>query len=273
MATSTGKESPIDPEVQAYLNRIVATLEEALGAGLVGVYLHGSLAMGGFTPGRSDVDVLAVCAEPLSTKQGVELGEALDAIPRPPSGGNLEFSLVTEAEARRPSSKPSFEVHVSTHEEPSVVDGHGRPGDEDLTVHFAVARARGRALFGPEPGDLFPEPERGSLIHAFLGDIEWARKQGAAGWEGHDQPELASTTYLILNAARARRYLETGELGSKVEGAAWLERRDPDPDVNALLDAALAFQLGDLPRRPDGPSVEAFVDGVEAILRREIGGA
>lgn len=53
--------------------------------------------------------------------------------------------------------------------------------------------------------------------------------------------------YRVLNAARCWRYLDTGDLGSKVEGPLWLQRRDPDPDVHALLDAALAVQRGATP--------------------------
>jgi hypothetical protein len=55
--------------------------------------------------------------------------------------------------------------------------------------------------------------------------------------------------------------------GSKVEGAAWLERRDPDPDTRALLDAALAYQRGGIPDQPDERTVSGFVERVEAMLR------
>lgn len=265
-----GRAAPIDPDIQAYLDRVVAALKEELGAGLVGVCLHGSLAMGAFVPGRSDIDVLAVCGDPLSSQHSRATGAVLDAIPRPRSAGELEFSLVTEAEAREASAKPAFEVHVSTHEVDSVVDGHDRPGDEDLVIHFAMARARGRALLGPEPNDLFPEPDRPSLVRAFLSDLELARRHGAAWWEGHDMPELTSIAYRVLNAARSWRYLETGELGSKVEGAAWLGHAHPSPNVRTLLDAALAFQRGQVPPLPEGRMVESFVDKVEAMLRREM---
>jgi hypothetical protein len=84
-------------------------------------------------------------------------------------------------------------------------------------------------------------------------------------------PELSSMAYRVLNAARSWRYLETGDLGSKLEGAAWLELRAPNPDVHAVVGAAIAFQRGEVPRRPDGPMVDAFVDRVEAMLREEIG--
>lgn len=258
------------PEVQQYLDRVVSTLREHLGAELVGVYLHGSLAMGAFTPGQSDIDLLAVCAAPLPLERRASLGPALAAIPRPPSGGDLELSLVTEVSARTPSAAPWFEVHVSTHEEPSVVDGADRPGDEDLVIHFAMARERGQALIGPEPADVFTAPDRVTLIRAFLSDMAWASEHGAAGWEGHYLPEFAAVTYRVLNAARSWRYLETGDLGSKVEGGAWLERRIPDPDVHALLEAAMTFQQGNVPDLPDEQAVNAFVDRVESMLRRAI---
>ena len=70
----------------------------------------------------------SVCAEPLHRERRMVLGEALAVIPTPPSGGDLEFSLVTEAAVRARSAAPSFEVHVNTHEEPFVVYGSDRPG-------------------------------------------------------------------------------------------------------------------------------------------------
>jgi hypothetical protein len=82
--------------------------------------------------------------------------------------------------------------------------------------------------------------------------------------------ELASMAYQLLNAARCWRYLESGELGSKVEGAAWLERRDPDPDIRGLLDAALAYHQGGISNHPDERMVSDFVERVEAMLRAAV---
>ena len=147
-----------------------------------------------------------------------------------------------------------------------VVDGHDRPGHNDLATDFAMTRARGRSLYGPEPADTFPESDRALLIRAFREDQRVARSEGAAWWEGHDLPESASMAYLVLNGARTLRYLETGELGSKAEGAAWLEQHDPDPDVHALLAAALTYQRGAVPDQRDGRALDAFLDRVEAAL-------
>ena len=97
----------VHPEVQSYLDQVVSTLTIHVGAELIGVYLHGSLAMGAFHPGRSDIDILAVCAEPLHRERRIFLSEALAVIPTPPSGGDLEFSLVTEAAVRTLLPHPS----------------------------------------------------------------------------------------------------------------------------------------------------------------------
>jgi predicted nucleotidyltransferase len=257
-------------DLDEYLGRVVSALRTELGTELVGVYLHGSLAMDAFTPGRGDIDVLAVCAAPLNAERVRSLGEALVAIPVPPSSVGLEFSLITEAAAGMPSVAPPFEVHVS-HEKPFVMDGHDRPGDEDLPLHFAMARARGVSLAGPPPSDVFFEPDEAVLIRSMRSDVETARSEGVAWWEDHDLPASASMAYQVLNGARCLRYLETGELGSKAEGGVWLQERDPDPEVRALMDAALVYQRGGAPKHPDDRVLEGFLDRVVSSLREAAG--
>jgi streptomycin 3"-adenylyltransferase len=229
------------------------------------------VATGTYQPGRSDVDVLAVCRNPLGRAERRTLGEALSTLTRS-SSAELEFSLITEEAARSASSAPPFEVHVSTHDE-RIVDGADRPGDPDLVVHFAMVRVRGYALTGPDPKALFREPERKWVLHSLLDDLRWARDEGAAAWEGHPMPELASMAYRVLNAARTGRYVETGEVGSKIEGAAWARERDQDERDVALIDAALAYQLGGTPDVPDDAAVEAFVGRVEAMLESSLADA
>jgi streptomycin 3"-adenylyltransferase len=46
--------------ISTWVNRIIDSYRAILKDNLVGFYLHGSLAMGCFNPGQSDVDFLAV---------------------------------------------------------------------------------------------------------------------------------------------------------------------------------------------------------------------
>jgi predicted nucleotidyltransferase len=56
------------------LQQLTSTSESHLGTDLLGMYLFGSLAAGGFYPGKSDLDLMAIIAAP------VEEGEQLDAL-------------------------------------------------------------------------------------------------------------------------------------------------------------------------------------------------
>ena len=74
---------------------------------LVGLYLHGSAALGDYHPDRSDVDLLAVCVAPLgdTARDTVAARLAADALPCPAAGG-LEFSLITRSERDQSSDRP-----------------------------------------------------------------------------------------------------------------------------------------------------------------------
>jgi predicted nucleotidyltransferase len=74
---------------------------------LVGVYLHGSAAMGAFVPTRSDVDVLVVAQGPLSAPTKAAVADALSESSLPCPDVGLEMSVVTLESARTPSDAPS----------------------------------------------------------------------------------------------------------------------------------------------------------------------
>ncbi|HSO52950.1 MAG TPA: hypothetical protein VL330_09415, partial [Actinomycetes bacterium] len=56
------------PVLDAYPAAVAAGLTRVLGPALVGVYLHGSGALGGWSAERSDVDLLGVVARPLELR-------------------------------------------------------------------------------------------------------------------------------------------------------------------------------------------------------------
>jgi streptomycin 3"-adenylyltransferase len=56
---------PIPTEVTHCIETLKADYECILGARLVGMYIHGSIAMGCFNPQSSDIDVLAIVSHPL----------------------------------------------------------------------------------------------------------------------------------------------------------------------------------------------------------------
>src|SRR5262245_35660759 len=106
--------------------------------GHIGTYLHGSVALGGFDPARSDVDVLIVVSSALPAAAQAELGGRLRAAALPCPGTGLECSVITAATAASVGECP-FEVHVAVSPaEAKVMPGAGHPGDPDLVLYAEV---------------------------------------------------------------------------------------------------------------------------------------
>ena len=71
------KNTSILPEIGNLLSWIVRESREILKDNLIGVYLHGSLAMGCFNPKLSDVDFIVVVERKLSVDEKKERIEEL----------------------------------------------------------------------------------------------------------------------------------------------------------------------------------------------------
>jgi hypothetical protein len=193
-------------QVDAYLHDLKARLIQILSDDLVGVYLHGSTAMGAFVASRSDIDVLAITKGRLSVPTKAAVADALSEASLPCPGVGLEMSIVTVDSVRTPSETPAFELHVATLER-KVVDGADHPGDPDLLAHFAMTRARGVCLCGSEPQDVFIPVDQARLLRSLADDLAWALDDRHFG-------------YAVLNACRGLRLARTGEFCSKPDGGA-----------------------------------------------------
>lgn len=229
----------MDPSAARYLEALTAEVAEVLGDRLVGVYPHGSLLLGGYREERSDVDVLVVVEDALTPDEQDDLATRLsaDALSCPAIG--LELSVVTRAVAAAPDARPAFELHVTTAaQDRKVVDGHGRPGDLDLVLHFAVCHALGYPPFAEVPAAL--------VLRQVADELTWASRH-------------APDEYAVLNACRALRYAEESALVSKVDGGRWALDRVPAAD-RPVVEAALARQTGADSEAPlDADDVRAFV--------------
>jgi hypothetical protein len=252
--------------LDAYPAAVAAGLTRVLGPVLVGLYLHGSAVLGGWSAERSDVDLLGVVARPLERRAKRAISARLHhpSLACPARAG-LELSLVTAAVAADPPRRPPFELHVATGPSPQTHLGGPAAADPDLLLHFAVCRRAGVAVAGPDPVEVFAEPPRAWLLERVAAELRWAVRHG-------------NFAYRVLTACRAWRYLEDDVLGSKVESGRWARVRLADPDpageaapspaVAALVDAAVAAQLGQAPM-PDAPADLAAADRyVAAVLER-----
>src|SRR5262249_42910570 len=88
----------VPQEITHLLSDIVTECAGLLGNNLVGIYLHGSLAMGSFNPDLSDVDFLAVTKSKLTPSQRKEFAQTMIRLSVHAPRKGLEMSVITQSE-------------------------------------------------------------------------------------------------------------------------------------------------------------------------------
>jgi predicted nucleotidyltransferase len=129
----------------------------SIGRAVAGVVLHGSLTLGDYLPGRSDLDLLVVVDEPPSDAQLAALTEAMASY-RAKAPGPVDLRLVTRQVAASPTPAPPMEAYLRRTPGSGVrLEERRHPGERDLAVELSVCRANGRSLLGAAPAELIGE--------------------------------------------------------------------------------------------------------------------
>lgn len=212
---------------------------------LLGVYAIGSLALGDYHQGSSDLDVAAVTAEPPSLATREAIVDALEhrALPCPARG--LEFVLYAAGTA------PEYAINLNTGARMEHHVSFDPAADPRFwfVLDVAVAREHARVLFGAPSRDAFPAMPADAVRAALADALGWYRDSGGVD---------AQT---VLAACRALRWHHEGTWSSKADAAHWALSRRTDGVVSASLRA----------RESGAGSVDAvearrFVDAVLARL-------
>jgi len=241
--------------VLSYAGRLPGPLITVSGGVLQAAYLHGSAALGGWVPGRSDVDMLFVVVDDISGAAATRIGEVLGEGAGDCPGRELECSVVTVAQARRPAPPWPFVRHVTAGpgKPGRTVSPDARsPGDSDLLMHYAVCRAAGWPVCGPPPRDLIGAVPRRAILDYLAGELGWGI--------GH-----APEAYAVLNACRAQVYLTDHKIVSKIAGGEAVLSRGTGPAQ--VIERALAQQRGSEPDQPAAADAVSFVLATAAALR------
>jgi hypothetical protein len=229
--------------------RLADLCADVIGDGLRSVVLHGSLVVGGFRPGRSDLDLLLVVDEGLSDAQATALEAAVTTSDTENAVG-IDLHVVTADVARAPTRNPALELHVGRYA--GGVEVTRRVHDPDLLTELSMARADGRALLGAAPSEVIEPVPASWVVDRNRSWLErWRRLTD----------DKKNAAFMVLTACRMWRFAVEGVHSSKVAAAAWALDRDPslhavrqalqqydaDPDaqvdedrIGALLDLVLA---------------------------------
>ncbi|HEX4204732.1 MAG TPA: aminoglycoside adenylyltransferase domain-containing protein [Ktedonobacteraceae bacterium] len=250
--------TPVRTQVQKFRQHISTILSD----NLVGVYLHGSLAMGCFNPERSDIDLFVVVQQPMSVEIKRQIIDHLLHLSNAPCPIETSFVILS---GLHPFEHPLlYDLHYSEtwrqQNEREMRDGTWqhwnaeRRRDPDLTAHLMIIRHRGIALCGKPVQEVFPVVPAKDYTHSILGDYREAR-------EGR----MSNPIYFVLNACRVAAYLSEGHVYSKDEGGIYGLEAFP-AEFHALINQALQLYRG---LSPAISLDERMLDGFAAFLDQQ----
>jgi predicted nucleotidyltransferase len=279
-------------DVNEIVNFLLKDVQDIVGDQLVGMYLHGSLANGGFDE-HSDIDIIVVTDGPISQEtfdQLYKMHEMISVIDSP-WRNQLEVSYIPKDALRRfdPSNNKHPHVARGTDEKLRMIT-HG----SDWVVERYILRERGITVTGPEPRTLVEAVSRNDLRNAVT--------RGLPVWLNRilDHPAEISKrgyqSFIVLSLCRILYTLRYGGIVSKpmaVEWAidnldskwkplierAWIGRQnsnlDAEPeDINGTLDM-MRFTLQQIKPtqyREVNEILNLFLTSVKGILKNQLVG-
>jgi hypothetical protein len=239
-------------EVAAFGSEVAACLRELLGEALVGAYFVGSIALGGYVAGESDIDIVAVSEDAIPDQMKPAVVGAVAATSMSCPARGLEFTLYRRDVAGSSAVAADFELNVNGGPRMAQVT-HLESRTEPwfwYVLDRAIAHRCGVAICGPSADEVFADVSRSRLLEAMIESMRWHRENEQG------------TLYSVLNAARAWRFATENALGSKLEGASWARQRWSSPWV---IDAAVDLRHGRR-RTLEAVEVGALLDHVENTL-------
>ena len=223
---------------------------------LVGFYVVGSAALGGFVPGRSDLDFVAVIDRPSAPDcrrarlaqivSGVRTGVPAFLRGRTAGPGSCNGVYIAEDQLQRPVTQ--IEPIGSHH---GISFDCGNAFDVNPVVWKTFAEY-GITIRGPQPEDLELDPEPHLLRQWNLDNLNGYWKSCAtATLKGKPplkpwMPARWATSWTVLGPARMHHTIATGDIISKQQAGEYaLEAFDPE--WWPIIEEAVAYWQGEPP--------------------------
>jgi len=228
------------PDVNVVLHDLLTSIQIILGSRFRGMYLSGSLALGGFTPQSSDIDYIVVT----DTEMADDLLLALRAMHADFNASDSPWATEVEAAYIPQDALRRYDPIHARH--PHIVRGAGETlaMDElgsDWIIQRFILREHGGVIAGPDPRPLI-DPIRSE-------DLRRAVVTLMNTWWGpmRDDPAplfrhtIGYQVYAVLTMCRILYTLDVGAVVSKPVAARWAQAM-LGGRWNALIQRALAWR-------------------------------
>lgn len=198
------------------LHRFTEMSRDILSDNLVGVYLHGSAAMGCFNPQKSDLDLILIVGNDILDIEKMEFMRNVVKLNKEAPAKGFELSIVKKEHCNPFVYPTPFELHFSNahlnwfRNDPDDYLRKMKGTDRDLAAHFTIIRKYGIVLYGAEIEKTFGEVPVKDYIDSIWYDVENAKDD-----------ILENPLYVTLNLCRVLAYLREGLVLSKKAGGEW----------------------------------------------------
>ena len=249
------RAAKIPPAVTELVGTLIAAIREALPDNLTGAYVCGSLALGGFDPKTSDIDVLVVTERAVSDAEFEALKALHERIPLDADGKRPEYEVyyVDRETIRRfepgqqhVKAEPGFGVYRTEHRAGWVIERW-------------VVREHGVTLAGPDPKTLIEQVSADEMREAALGELRARQRNWAEGtWPREHLAYRGAQGFDVETVCRGRYTMATGKLCTKDEALDWAYDALP-AEFRPLIEFARRY-------RKDWKADETMVEEVLRML-------
>ena len=195
---------------------IVKYSKEILQDNLVGLYLHGSAAMGCFNEKESDIDILVVIDHDMSDQEKRRYMDMIVALNASAPKKGIEMSIIRKSVCKPFLYPTPFELHFSIvhlawyQNDPQDYILKMKGTDKDLAAHITITYHRGICLYGKNIRSVFEEVGKDAYFDSIWYDIAQA-----------EEDILDAPVYITLNLCRVLAYKQESLILSKQEGGEW----------------------------------------------------
>ncbi|MCA0174260.1 aminoglycoside adenylyltransferase domain-containing protein [Bacillus sp. RAR_GA_16] len=205
-------------EVVEFVKNLIIETKKILGNNYIGFYLHGSLAIGGFNPKRSDVDFLIITKKGVTVQAKKELAQLYLSASNKPFP--IEMSILREKYLRIWEHPSSYDFHFSEfwrerYEHDLETNGSEYLNEEvykdsDLAAHITIMTECGISLDGQAIDQIFHIVPKEDYLSSILVDFEECVED-----------IIRHPLYSIHNMLRVYWYVKEEVISSKKEAGDW----------------------------------------------------
>ena len=215
-------------EILNQINKVVNIWKKHLGDELIGVYLHGSIALDAFNPDSGDIDILVVVKDSIDIQVKLEIARDIIEIDKKPCP--LEMSAVKLSDARNWKTPGNCVFHYSDFWTEKYVERFSNPDadvyvvdhefpDADVTSYIKLLKQCGIVLYGREIQEVFADVSDEDFWAAISADID--------DYDFHDyDARYFSSNVLILG--RILSFKKERRILSKYDGGIWMIDHVPE---------------------------------------------